>query len=436
MFPRVAAAPAARSPGICDNGSEDGEACNADADCLGGGQCKSDRRGHCQGGKENSKKCRHNKHCKGGASCSAEDPGTPGIIDPCDPYCNVTSDTASGLVVPGFVVVNGGLVPTGGITCGDSVVSPPENCDDGNTTAGDGCSAACKIEPGFQCVVPGMPCTASTCGNGIVEGIEQCDDGPWAMDSTGLVKDRPYDGCYNCERDFNCPSPAGATAQPCVAVCGDGIKFPAEACDDGNTTNGDGCSSTCTIEMGATCMAITAPSPPTLDVPVIYRDFNGGLVAGRHPDFQSPARMRPTSLAACVGGAALCVGGQRRGIPTVTLAADKEPVFNTTQELRRETPRPSASGATTIPVNKVILGKSIRLAERRRQLRLRQRRRPGLRPRQHQLRQRLDVRGSRRLLPDQRARLRKLLGGKELPLHERGSLPVHLRRRRGPLVQR
>jgi cysteine-rich repeat protein len=37
-------------------------------------------------------------------------------------------------------------------------------------------------------------------------------------------------------------------------VCGDGIvASPAEACDDGNSVNGDGCSSTCTIEAGYQC---------------------------------------------------------------------------------------------------------------------------------------------------------------------------------------
>lgn len=32
------------------------------------------------------------------------------------------------------------------------------------------------------------------------------------------------------------------------AICGDGVKEGNEACDDGNAANGDGCSSTCTVE--------------------------------------------------------------------------------------------------------------------------------------------------------------------------------------------
>jgi|GEM_PF-1932030 len=348
--------------GICDNGSEDGEACNADADCLGGGQCKTDKRGHCQGGKENEKKCRHNKHCKGGASCSAEDPGTPGIIDPCDPYCNVTSDTATGLTAPGFTVVNGGLVPTSGITCGDSVISPTENCDDGNTTAGDGCSASCKIEPGFQCLVPGMPCTPSTCGNGIVEGIEQCDDGPWVADSTGFVKDRPYDGCFNCQREFNCPVGAGPGPSACVAVCGDGIVFPGEACDDGNSTNGDGCSSTCTIEPGATCVNAAAPLPPYLDVPAIYRDFDTFGGPATSPDFQFGGGGLLDSIPHKPGGTGGgCAAGVAQGIPQVGLSSvDREPVL-----LNPLTCILNAASYATwyhdAPNNKVILGKFLRL---------------------------------------------------------------------------
>ena len=36
----------------------------------------------------------------------------------------------------------------GPIGCGDGVVEPPEQCDDHGTSAGDGCSPACRWEPG------------------------------------------------------------------------------------------------------------------------------------------------------------------------------------------------------------------------------------------------------------------------------------------------
>jgi len=57
------------------------------------------------------------------------------------------------------------------IGCGNGVIDPGEQCDDGNKTDGDGCSSTCQRE--WQTMVGGM----ETCGNGIVELGEGCDDG-------------------------------------------------------------------------------------------------------------------------------------------------------------------------------------------------------------------------------------------------------------------
>ncbi|MEW6272623.1 MAG: DUF4215 domain-containing protein [Thermodesulfobacteriota bacterium] len=46
--------------------------------------------------------------------------------------------------------------------CGDGVLQAGEACDDGNTDACDGCSAACTVEG---------------CGNGVLECTEECDEG-------------------------------------------------------------------------------------------------------------------------------------------------------------------------------------------------------------------------------------------------------------------
>jgi cysteine-rich repeat protein len=46
--------------------------------------------------------------------------------------------------------------------CGNGVLEVTEQCDDGNTSSCDGCSAACRTE---------------SCGNGVVECNEFCDDG-------------------------------------------------------------------------------------------------------------------------------------------------------------------------------------------------------------------------------------------------------------------
>ncbi len=60
--------------------------------------------------------------------------------------------------------------------CGDSVITAPEECDDGDADPGDGCDANCEVEDGFDCT--GEPSTCVTvCGDGFATPDEQCDDG-------------------------------------------------------------------------------------------------------------------------------------------------------------------------------------------------------------------------------------------------------------------
>jgi len=135
------------------------------------------------------------------------------------------------------------------IVCGDGVRAGSEECDDGNTFDGDGCSATCEIEPamcgdgieqtGEECddgnTVDGDGCSAvceledPLCGNGVREGSEDCDDGN-TVDG---------DGC-------------SATCQIEPPPCGDGIVDENEGCDDGNNVSGDGCSG-CVVEEGWSC---------------------------------------------------------------------------------------------------------------------------------------------------------------------------------------
>lgn len=282
-------------------------------------------------------------------------------LDPCNPYCVGYDDNPSTPVMPEAGCVVTITTPDAGArVCGNSIVEPGEQCDDGNSVAGDGCGASCQFEPGFYCPTPGSPCVASVCGNGIVEGVEQCDDGPWAADSSGVKKDRPFDGCYNCKREVNCPVGAGPGPTPCVSVCGDGLLFPGEGCDDGNTTDGDGCSSTCTVEPGATCVTITAPLPPYIDVPMIYRDRDTFGGAATSPDFQIAGM--PDSVPHKPGGTGGgCVTGLKQGMLQVGLSpVDREPLYLNGQGCMLN----STSFDTWYhdgPTNKLILGHFIRL---------------------------------------------------------------------------
>jgi cysteine-rich repeat protein len=62
-------------------------------------------------------------------------------------------------------------------SCGDSTLDPGEQCDDGNTTAADGCSATCAFEAGYYCSGVPSTCVMVMCGDSTVDPGEQCDDG-------------------------------------------------------------------------------------------------------------------------------------------------------------------------------------------------------------------------------------------------------------------
>ena len=114
-------------------------------------------------------------------------------------------------------------------TCGNGTVDGDEQCDDGNAADGDGCSVTCEIEM-----------EPAVCGNGVQEEGEDCDDGNTVTETCtfGLMT------CIIC--DETCQNVMGETS-----YCGDGRVDAenGETCDDGNGTDGDGCSVTCEIEM-------------------------------------------------------------------------------------------------------------------------------------------------------------------------------------------
>jgi cysteine-rich repeat protein len=92
--------------------------------------------------------------------------------------------------------------------CGDGILDPGEQCDDGNAVDSDSCRANC---------------TPARCGDGAVRvGVELCDDG------------------NNLDGD-------GCSAQCGPETCGDGKVQGREACDDGNTSNTDACLTSCAL---------------------------------------------------------------------------------------------------------------------------------------------------------------------------------------------
>jgi len=102
-------------------------------------------------------------------------------------------------------------------------------------------------------LIPVLETAGSTCGDGIVDTGEACDDG----NTTG------GDGCAaDCSKIEQCGDGTVDTGEACddgnttggdgcaadcskIEQCGDGTVDTGEACDDGNTTGGDGCAADC-----------------------------------------------------------------------------------------------------------------------------------------------------------------------------------------------
>ncbi len=71
--------------------------------------------------------------------------------------------------------------PAAALICGDTILDPGEQCDDGNLVDGDGCDSNC---------------TLTACGNGVVTAGEVCDDGN-VVDGDGCDSNCTATACGN-----------------------------------------------------------------------------------------------------------------------------------------------------------------------------------------------------------------------------------------------
>jgi cysteine-rich repeat protein len=127
-------------------------------------------------------------------------------------------------------------------TCGDGTNDPNEECDDGNMSNDDACTAGCRT---------------AFCGDAFVyAGQEECDDAN--SDNT----DDCVAGCHD-------------------AVCGDGyVQDGVESCDDGNTMGGDACPANCVFpgyNVGQRTSHTYAELDPASSTPLNPADGMGGM---------------------------------------------------------------------------------------------------------------------------------------------------------------
>ena len=198
--------------GFVDTGA--GEECD-DMNSTSGDGCENDCTFTCSGDSD----CDDGNACNGAESCS--------MAGTASSSCMAGTPLMDGASCGGGRICNGGSCVTPG--CGDGIVSGSEDCDDMNSTSGDGCENDCT----WTCAGD------SDCSDGdVCNGAEMCTSPSSLMSRCGAGTP-PADGT-SCGSGLICVSGG------CVmARCGDGFVTGSEDCDDMNTTNGDGCDNDC-----------------------------------------------------------------------------------------------------------------------------------------------------------------------------------------------
>ena len=123
------------------------------------------------------------------------------------------------------------------------MMASDELCDDGSNVGNIGCLTGCSgPAPGYTCSGNNPTTCLLLCGNGVNDSPETCDD-------SNIIAGDGCSASCTIEPGYQCP---GFTS--CTPICGDGIVISPEVCDNQNTVSGDGCDSLCSaIEFGYSC---------------------------------------------------------------------------------------------------------------------------------------------------------------------------------------
>ncbi len=184
--------------------------------------------------------------------------------------------TGDGEVFSGTAVCDTIVSPVSGTKCGNGVVDAAEDCEDGNTAAGDCCSPACLFDP------PGTACTADldSCTLDQCDGAGQCQH-PSAPPGTACTDDG-----NECTDDV-CDAGAACTHPANTGPCDDGNACTtADTCATGSCVGGPiapECAGA--LDLSGAWELVGPPPGPVALPGVMYFAQSGAVLQANLPGF-------------------------------------------------------------------------------------------------------------------------------------------------------
>jgi hypothetical protein len=270
----------------CPNGAcvqtavVDCKICSSVTQCNDNNACTTD---NCSGGVCSYSALSNCKPCTNVSQCADTDNSTSkGCTNGKCVYTKKTScGTGDYYCPPGCTYSNDHDCPT---VCNNGIREGAEKCDT-NDLGGANCigvqgpaytgTLKCLSNCSFDtsscvssCTCPSdsNPCTTDICdSNNVCRHVpstnccqfsSECNDNKISTNDVCLSNNTcSFTTIILClHNDGYCPSGCNSlNDNNCPIVCGNGYREAGETCDDGDTTGGDGCSSSCAVESGWTC---------------------------------------------------------------------------------------------------------------------------------------------------------------------------------------